>query len=233
LERYIDVTRGELFFSKGVILVEGDAEKFLLPTLAKLYDPNLDLDAQGITVCSIAGTNFAPYIRLLGPTGLDIPFVVLTDFDPKGAEVSQEDADPDSEGVGNSYGKNRVVNEIMVHLMDSEEWEALSFAKILTRADKYGVFLNTFTFEIDLFKAGAEEEFAEAINGLTSNKKMQERFDYLSLDPSSLDPKQFTGDCPRVSRCRFGQHKNFGRFLQEPGGGVVPDSCDASQQLPI
>jgi putative ATP-dependent endonuclease of OLD family len=26
LERYIDVTRGELFFSKGVILVEGDAE---------------------------------------------------------------------------------------------------------------------------------------------------------------------------------------------------------------
>src|SRR5580704_3638454 len=33
-ERYIDVTRGEMFFSKGVILVEGDAERFLLPTLA-------------------------------------------------------------------------------------------------------------------------------------------------------------------------------------------------------
>jgi putative ATP-dependent endonuclease of OLD family len=205
LERYIDVTRGELFFSKGVILVEGDAEKFLLPTLAKLYDPNLDFDAQGITVCSIAGTNFAPYIRLLGPTGLDIPFVVLTDFDPKGAEVSQEDADPDSEGVGSSYGKNRVVNEIMVHLMDSEEWETLSFAKILTRADKYGVFLNTFTFEIDLFKAGAEEEFAEAINGLTSNKKMQERFDYLSLDPSSLDPKQFLKDIDSIGKGRVAQ----------------------------
>jgi putative ATP-dependent endonuclease of OLD family len=35
LERYIDVTRGELFFSKGVILVEGDAERFLLPTRCK------------------------------------------------------------------------------------------------------------------------------------------------------------------------------------------------------
>jgi putative ATP-dependent endonuclease of OLD family len=76
LERYIDVTRGELFFSKGVILVEGDAEKFLLPTLAKLYDPALDFDALGITVCSISGTNFEPYLQLLGPEGLDIPVAV-------------------------------------------------------------------------------------------------------------------------------------------------------------
>lgn len=29
LQRYIDVTRGEIFFSRGVILVEGDAERFL------------------------------------------------------------------------------------------------------------------------------------------------------------------------------------------------------------
>ena len=52
------MTRGELFFSKGVILVEGDAEKFLLPTLAKLYDPDMDFDALGITVCSIGGHEF-------------------------------------------------------------------------------------------------------------------------------------------------------------------------------
>src|SRR6185312_7425248 len=109
----IDVTRGELFFSKGVILVEGDAEKFLLPALAKLHDPDLDFDALGISVCSIGGTNFAPYVRLLGPSGLDIPFAVLTDFDPKGEDVSQEDADPDDNGVGKSFGENRVVNQIM------------------------------------------------------------------------------------------------------------------------
>ena len=89
LERYIDVTRGELFFSRGVILVEGDAEKFLLPVLAKLYDPDLDFDALGITVCAIGGTNFAPYVSLLGKNGLNIPFTVLTDFDPKGAVTSR------------------------------------------------------------------------------------------------------------------------------------------------
>ena len=35
LERYLDVTRGEMLFAKGVLLVEGDAERFLLPALAK------------------------------------------------------------------------------------------------------------------------------------------------------------------------------------------------------
>jgi len=69
LERYIDVTRGEVFFAKGVFVVEGDGEKFLLPTLARLHDPDLDFDRLGITMCEIGGTNFVPYIRLLGPAG--------------------------------------------------------------------------------------------------------------------------------------------------------------------
>src|SRR5262249_1012681 len=112
LERYIDVTRGEVFFAKGVFLVEGDGERFLLPTLAMLHDPDLDFDRLGVSVCSIGGTNFAPYVRLLG-VGLDIPIAVLTDYDPKDEELSQEDADPEDQGVGQCYGENRVVNQIM------------------------------------------------------------------------------------------------------------------------
>ena len=205
LERYIDVTRGEIFFSKAVILVEGDAEKFLLPTLAELEDPGLDFDALGISVCSIAGTNFVPYIRLLGPTGLELPFVVLTDCDPKGEEISQEDADPDEPGVEDSYGKNRVVNQIMPNVIDGEEWRKLSFDKVLARAKKHGVFLNKFTFEIDLFRSGAENEFAKAVKELTSNKKMHARFDDLAVDPSSLDPKQFLKDIESIGKGRLAQ----------------------------
>jgi putative ATP-dependent endonuclease of the OLD family len=65
IERYLDVNRGELMFARGVILVEGDAEKFLLPVLAK--NQGYDLDELGISICSIAGTNFYPYVVLLGP----------------------------------------------------------------------------------------------------------------------------------------------------------------------
>lgn len=220
LERYIDVTRGELFFSKGVILVEGDGEKFLLQTLAKIYDESFDFDALGISICSIAGTNFAPYIQLLGPRGLDIPFAVLTDFDPKDEEVSQEDADPDGEGAKDSYGENRVVNQIMCHLLDSDVWKKSSYAQVLKLAPKYGVFLNEFTFEIDVFKAGAGDEFLKAIKALTDNKKMHSRFAALAKDPASLDPAQFLKDIESLGKGRVAQR--LASILAAEGIDVCP-----------
>ena len=80
LQRYIDVNRGEIFFSRGVILVEGDAERFLVPAFANAL--NIPLDILGISVCSVSGTNFTPYVKLLGSNGLNIPHVILTDYDP-------------------------------------------------------------------------------------------------------------------------------------------------------
>ncbi|WP_319949880.1 ATP-dependent nuclease, partial [Klebsiella pneumoniae] len=47
LQRYIDVTRGEIFFSRGVILVEVDAERYLVPAFADALD--IPLDMLGIT----------------------------------------------------------------------------------------------------------------------------------------------------------------------------------------
>jgi putative ATP-dependent endonuclease of OLD family len=35
LQRYLDVTRAEILFARGVVLVEGDAERFLLPIFAR------------------------------------------------------------------------------------------------------------------------------------------------------------------------------------------------------
>ena len=90
LERYLDVTRGEMLFAKGVLLVEGEAERFLLPALANAN--GIDFDELGISVCSVAGTNFSPYIELLGERGLRLPVAVLTDGDPAedGAKRGEE-----------------------------------------------------------------------------------------------------------------------------------------------
>jgi putative ATP-dependent endonuclease of OLD family len=79
LARYLDVTRAEMLFARGIILVEGDAEKFLLPELATAIGH--DLDHLGITVCSVSGINFEPYAKFL--TGLGIPFSIITDWDPR------------------------------------------------------------------------------------------------------------------------------------------------------
>lgn len=220
LERYMDITRGELFFSKAVILVEGDAEKFLLPTLAKLYDKTLDFDAMGISICSIAGTNFAPYVKLLGPKGLDIPFAVLTDFDPKNETVSQEDADPDDSGVTESYGENRVVNQIMQHILDDDVWDQSEFAQVMKIAPKHGIFLNEFTFEIDLFRAGAEAQFLKAVKKLSTNKKMHARFEALSTNPDSLNPSKFLKDIDSIGKGRVAQR--LAAVLMEETVDVCP-----------
>ena len=38
LERFMEATRANLFFAKGVIIVEGDAENLLIPTIAEIMD---------------------------------------------------------------------------------------------------------------------------------------------------------------------------------------------------
>jgi putative ATP-dependent endonuclease of OLD family len=78
LERYLDVNRADILFARGVILVEGAAERYLVPAAGT--DHGIDLDAWGISVCSVEGTDFKPYTLLLKAVG--IPHVVITDGDP-------------------------------------------------------------------------------------------------------------------------------------------------------
>lgn len=78
LERYLDVNRADILFARGVVLVEGAAERYFVPSAAAAN--GIDLDAWGISVCSVEGTDFLPYRLLL--TALGIPHAVLTDGDP-------------------------------------------------------------------------------------------------------------------------------------------------------
>ncbi|WP_447649150.1 ATP-dependent nuclease [Pseudomonas abietaniphila] len=80
LERYLDVTRAELFFARRVIFVEGAAELMLVDALAKLID--LDLREYGVSLISVEGLNFDSFLPLFGENGLRIPVSVITDADP-------------------------------------------------------------------------------------------------------------------------------------------------------
>ena len=79
LERYLDVTRAEILFARQVAFVEGIAEVYILPALAGAA--GFDLDAYGVFVASVSGTDFVPYRRLCAPSGLTVPNVVVTDGD--------------------------------------------------------------------------------------------------------------------------------------------------------
>lgn len=205
MERYLDVTRGEMLFARAVIFVEGDAERFLLPVLAKAQ--GLDLDELGIFVCSIAGTDFYPFLRLVGSRGLGMPFAALTDRDPR------ENKD--------DLGPNRVVNQMMWAIVDDEVWDNQEFADLLAMAPENGVFMNTHTLEVDLFQAGLGPEFALAIDSLECANALKKRMRDWADDPDSLEVPRFLADLNRIGKGRVAQR--LAAVIAETGTDACPN----------
>ncbi len=146
LQRYNDVNRGEMFFARGIILVEGDAERFLLPAFAAALD--IPLDILGISVCSIGGTNFTPYVKLLGPNGLAVPHVVLTDLDPNGARPP--------------LARRRLINLLEI-VEDGVDYRPMNADAVIARAEPHGYFVNGNTLELELFTVGLGETMKTVI----------------------------------------------------------------------
>jgi putative ATP-dependent endonuclease of the OLD family len=199
LERYIDVTRGEMLFAKGVLLVEGEAEMYVVPELGKLA--GYDFDEIGITVCSVAGTNFAPYVKLLGPGGLDIPFAVLTDFDPV-------------DGAKN-LGEKRVIN-LLQYLVLEKKLDGKDPSELLSIARNYGLFLNEFTFEVDLFKCGRHKSICKTLAELAGSQTARDRAEKWRDDPDECEPEDLLSDIDKIGK---------GRFAQRLAGNMKGNHC--------
>ncbi|MCR8557010.1 AAA family ATPase [Mucilaginibacter sp. BJC16-A38] len=91
LERFLDVTKANLFFSRGLILVEGWAEELFLPALAK--NISINLTKSGISVINIANTAFLRYAKIFQRNGkdrMDVPVAVITDVDVKPLEAGEK-----------------------------------------------------------------------------------------------------------------------------------------------
>lgn len=80
LERYLDVTRAEIFFARRVIFVEGAAELMLVSVLAE--KAGYKLREHGVSLISVEGLNFDSFLPLFGENALKIPVSVVTDADP-------------------------------------------------------------------------------------------------------------------------------------------------------
>jgi putative ATP-dependent endonuclease of OLD family len=80
LERYLDVTRAELFFARRIIFVEGAAELMLISVLAQRCGHSLRDHA--VSLISVEGLNFDCFLPLFGKGKICIPVAVITDADP-------------------------------------------------------------------------------------------------------------------------------------------------------
>ncbi|MEK5203272.1 AAA family ATPase [Bacillus sp. FSL R10-2789] len=84
LERFLDSTKANLFFAQGVILVEGDAENLLIPTIADIIEK--PLSKYGVSIVNVGNTAFLRYSRIFKRKNpeigsLKIPVAAITDND--------------------------------------------------------------------------------------------------------------------------------------------------------
>ncbi len=62
LERFLDVTKANLFFARAVMIVEGDAETILMPVIAKLL--GRDFHEHGVSLVNVGGVGLGRYARI-------------------------------------------------------------------------------------------------------------------------------------------------------------------------
>ena len=164
LERYLDATKANLFFAKGVVIVEGSSEELLLPTISRIIGK--DFSKHGISMVNSRGIGLNRFAGIFQRKEteplLDVPVACITDRDimPDCAPaicIDEEYADR------NKWPKRRkwkTESELSV----AEKRDHLR--KIKERADGQNV--QTFvsehwTLEYDLAFAGLFDEILRAV----------------------------------------------------------------------
>jgi len=204
LERYLDVTRANLFFARGVLIVEGPSEAILLPTIASIL--GRDLAEYGVSVVNVGGLGLHRFARIFQredeESGIpDIPVACVTDFDvmPDCAPAILGRVENDASWPGKAARRWRASR-------DFTGGEKLEAERVRKREIASGQRVRTFvsdhwTLEYDLAVAGLSREVFLAselakhdeklANGDVSRKKATEQasaaFAALAEQSKSID----------------------------------------------
>lgn len=155
LRRFLDATKANLFFARGIAIVEGPAESLLLPALAKAC--GMSFSKHGLAVVNVGGVGLYHYARILQRAKHDevipIPIACLTD----------RDVVPDA---ANDYiDKPKNGNKRFDADYSPEELAALVKAKVDRAAGGKTIVCvsDRWTFEYDLARYGCGELMFMAI----------------------------------------------------------------------
>lgn len=208
IERYLDITRAEILFARGVILVEGDAEKYLLPVFAETLEHSLD--HLGITVCSVSGTNFKPYAKFL--CSLSIPFSVITDCDPMEGKKPL--------ALNRIIGLILAIEKVRTSLEQIElKTELKSLTKhidISNRGEEYGIFINDETLELDLLCTDLLIPMFDVLKERNWGATRKARIASWEEDYESIDEVQLLAMIETIGKGRFAQR------LASKAKGIAP-----------
>ena len=78
MQKYLDVTKSQMFFAKGIIFIEGISEAILLPEIAKILDRQLEKYA--VELVNVDSVVFGPFVNLFSSQSLQTFFSKFTAY---------------------------------------------------------------------------------------------------------------------------------------------------------
>ncbi|WP_223542981.1 ATP-dependent nuclease [Pseudomonas sp. GL-B-12] len=201
IDRWLDVTKSNLLFSKGVILVEGIAEAIVVPELARIvlraYGKGRDsLDDYGVSIINLNGIYFNHFMQLfcdadekVQASNVPVRCAGLTDNDPpKSVETIEDDE-----------GKKTIVP----YLPHQESFmagsnHALKLIPIIAKSEYgrlYAGKYKTFEYDIALESNNLSRMFAVAANHWPTQGPVKKGLD----EASELN----FGDMPNAQKAEY------------------------------
>ncbi|WP_459556851.1 ATP-dependent nuclease [Lacunimicrobium album] len=157
LERFLDVTKASLFFARGILMVEGDAEALLLPAIAERI--GCSLTQAGVSIVNVGHVGLFRYSRIFQrKDGIVMPVRV--------ACLADRDIPP-AEAKSYLANERKAENEYL-----AEEIEASRATKVKNDGGAVQTFVSeVWTLEYDLAFNGLAKEMHVAVSLARKSKK--------------------------------------------------------------
>ncbi|MBW5884471.1 ATP-dependent nuclease [Staphylococcus aureus] len=143
IERYLDATRSTLLFAKGVILVEGDAELILIPSMFKSVF-GINLDEIGISIINMSSTVFEHIANLFNDLRIHRKCAIVTDLDEAIETLPQDSNDdtPEQKTMRNSQEAGEKRKKLLDEKYDSNPWVQIFYTQHTFEVD-FAINMNT------------------------------------------------------------------------------------------
>ena len=125
LKKFLDTSKSQMFFSNGVLLVEGISEAILIPALSKRY-LGIDLEKKGVEIVNISGVAFEHFAKLFNNKESEKRLLsrcsIITDSDPK-EDKPKSDRAVRAEGLAPTDYKHNLKVCLAPHTLEYDMFE--------------------------------------------------------------------------------------------------------------
>lgn len=156
LQRFLEASKANMFFAKGIIMVEGDAENLLIPTIAKIIGKNLS--QYGVSLVNVGSIAFLRYSKIFlqeREPKMSMPISIITDVDVKPdlidetnhVDIKANETKERKSEIEKNYSEEQVKAFIApnwtleytlaLSFLKEELYKAILYAEKISNSDKY------------------------------------------------------------------------------------------------